>query len=133
MQNTPEPSNTQNSTKFGASKQTDAPAYNIATDDTYGRTTPSRVETQQPNRPSLPQDPFAQERVLTPAPLFSPKHSPSVNKENSSQQKQPTDTSPKAYREPVTERPRVVEDKWAKKPVVDYSGGDWGDDDDWSY
>ncbi|RGP78008.1 hypothetical protein FLONG3_3843 [Fusarium longipes] len=27
----------------------------------------------------------------------------------------------------------VVEDKWAKKPVVDYSGGDWGDDDDWDY
>ena len=26
----------------------------------------------------------------------------------------------------------VVEDKWAKKPV-DYSGGDWGDDDDWDY
>ncbi|KAM0561664.1 hypothetical protein ACHAPJ_002832 [Fusarium lateritium] len=27
----------------------------------------------------------------------------------------------------------AVEDKWAKKPVVDYSGGDWGDDDDWDY
>ncbi|KAF4948130.1 hypothetical protein FGADI_9917 [Fusarium gaditjirri] len=27
----------------------------------------------------------------------------------------------------------VAEDKWAKKPVVDYSGGDWGDDDDWDY
>ncbi|KAF4339572.1 general RNA polymerase II transcription factor TAF12 [Fusarium beomiforme] len=27
----------------------------------------------------------------------------------------------------------VVEDKWAKKPVVDYSGGDWGDVDDWDY
>ncbi|KAF9766866.1 hypothetical protein IL306_000649 [Fusarium sp. DS 682] len=27
----------------------------------------------------------------------------------------------------------VTEDKWAKKPVVDYSGGDWGDDDDWDY
>ncbi|KAG8669543.1 hypothetical protein FPOAC2_08876 [Fusarium poae] len=27
----------------------------------------------------------------------------------------------------------LVEDKWAKKPVVDYSGGDWGDDDDWDY
>ncbi|GKT99373.1 unnamed protein product [Fusarium langsethiae] len=27
----------------------------------------------------------------------------------------------------------VIEDKWAKKPVVDYSGGDWGDDDDWNY
>ncbi|KAM0343610.1 hypothetical protein ACHAPU_008361 [Fusarium lateritium] len=27
-----------------------------------------------------------------------------------------------------------VEGKWAKKPpAVDYSGGDWGDDDDWSY
>ncbi|KAF4995156.1 hypothetical protein FGRMN_5294 [Fusarium graminum] len=27
-----------------------------------------------------------------------------------------------------------VEDKWAKKPTaVDYSGGDWGGDDDWSY
>ncbi|ENH68736.1 hypothetical protein FOC1_g10014524 [Fusarium oxysporum f. sp. cubense race 1] len=27
----------------------------------------------------------------------------------------------------------AAEDKWAKKPVVDYSGGDWGDDDDWDY
>jgi hypothetical protein len=27
----------------------------------------------------------------------------------------------------------ATEDKWAKKPVVDYSGGDWGDDDDWDY
>jgi hypothetical protein len=26
-----------------------------------------------------------------------------------------------------------AQDKWAKKPVVDYSGGDWGDDDDWEY
>jgi hypothetical protein len=33
---------------------------------------------------------------------------------------------------PVKPAP-VVEDKWAKKPVVDYSGGDWGDDDDWDY
>ncbi|KAM0272392.1 hypothetical protein ACHAPA_002143 [Fusarium lateritium] len=30
-------------------------------------------------------------------------------------------------------KPARVEDKWAKKPVVDYSGGDWGDDDDWDY
>ncbi|KAJ4136327.1 hypothetical protein NW768_003939 [Fusarium equiseti] len=34
--------------------------------------------------------------------------------------------------EPAKPAP-VVEDKWAKKPVLDYSGGDWGDDDDWNY
>jgi hypothetical protein len=34
--------------------------------------------------------------------------------------------------EPAKPAP-VVEDKWAKKPVIDYSGGDWGDDDDWDY
>lgn len=34
--------------------------------------------------------------------------------------------------EPAKPAP-AVEDKWAKKPVVDYSGGDWGDDDDWDY
>ncbi|KAG9500959.1 hypothetical protein J7337_006640 [Fusarium musae] len=34
--------------------------------------------------------------------------------------------------QPAPAKP-AAEDKWAKKPVVDYSGGDWGDDDDWDY
>jgi hypothetical protein len=27
----------------------------------------------------------------------------------------------------------MTRDKWAKKPAADYSGGDWGEEDEWDY
>lgn len=66
-------------------------------------------------------------RTLTPAPLFSGPNSPNSIKNS--------DPSPKGNRlEPPAPKPQPpVDDKWAKKPAADYSGGDWGDEDDWDY
>ncbi|KAF5017681.1 hypothetical protein F66182_10366 [Fusarium sp. NRRL 66182] len=52
----------------------------------------------------------------------------------SQQRNYPTETISHAS-QPQIAKPTAppVEDKWAKKPVVDYSGGDWGDDDEWDY
>ncbi|RSL50735.1 hypothetical protein CEP54_011767 [Fusarium duplospermum] len=123
--------------------------------------TSPKVQPQQPiSRPGSATPRDALERSLSPAPLFSkggsPKqpvqNGPSGRQENNmeptplfskpnpptsavsglpSQQMKP---APIAQQQPPPQpAPPSADDKWAKKPVVDYSGGDWGDDDDWDY
>lgn len=74
-----------------------------------------------------------QENNMEPTPLF-PKPNPAVSATSSlpSQQMKP---APIPQQQPASQPapPPPADDKWAKKPVVDYSGGDWGDDDDWDY
>ncbi|KAJ4179204.1 hypothetical protein NW755_012673 [Fusarium falciforme] len=118
------------------------------------------VQPQQPiSRPGSATPRDALERSLSPAPLFSksgsPKpaqNGPSSRQENNmeptplfskpnppvsavsglpSQQMKP---APIVQQQPPPKpAPPPADDKWAKKPVVDYSGGDWGDDDEWDY
>ncbi|KAM0434068.1 hypothetical protein ACHAPT_004013 [Fusarium lateritium] len=76
-----------------------------------------------------------QDGSMEPTPLFS-KPNPPVSAVSSlpSQQAGPVKPAPVAQQEPASQpAPPPANDKWAKKPVVDYSGGDWGDDDDWDY
>ncbi|KAH6893178.1 hypothetical protein B0T10DRAFT_267246 [Thelonectria olida] len=80
------------------------------------------------------------ERSLTPAPLFSKPNSPASSKSGAisppalrSPQAKQFEPAPLAQQPPPAKAQPPVDDKWAKKPVVDYSGGDWGDDDDWDY
>lgn len=118
------------------------------------------VQPQQPiSRPGSATPRDALERSLSPAPLFSkngsPKpaqNGPSSRQENNmeptplfskpnppvsavsglpSQQMKP---APIVQQQPPPKpAPPPADDKWAKKPVMDYSGGDWGDDDEWDY
>ena len=76
----------------------------------------AKLENKEPQAPSQPEQP-------SPAPInnFVP------DQQNNLVQAKAVEVQP----EPAKPAP-VVEDKWAKKPV-DYSGGDWGDDDDWDY
>ncbi|EEU44451.1 uncharacterized protein NECHADRAFT_105372 [Fusarium vanettenii 77-13-4] len=118
-----------------------------------------KAQPQQPiSRPGSATPRDVLERSLSPAPLFSkggsPKaaqNGPSSHRENNmepmtlfskpnppvsavaglpSQQMKP---APLVQQQPPQPAPPPADDKWAKKPVVDYSGGDWGDDDDWDY
>ncbi|KAF4470525.1 hypothetical protein FALBO_2579 [Fusarium albosuccineum] len=116
----------------------------------------------QPQQPNYRPDPTPQfngpDRALSPAPLFSKFSSTAPIQNGPPAQENRADTAPKpsgptpgrtglpsqqqsrfeiapaAKQEPVPKPASAPkEDKWAKKPVVDYSGGDWGDDDDWDY
>lgn len=76
----------------------------------------AKLENKKPQAPSQPEQP-------SPAPInnFVP------DQQNNLVQAKAVEVQPEPAKPAL-----VVEDKWAKKPV-DYSGGDWGDDDDWDY
>ncbi|KPM38249.1 hypothetical protein AK830_g8309 [Neonectria ditissima] len=90
---------------------------------------PFVLPSQQPDAHPEPSHQDGGDHALAPAPLFSGPNSPASNKSNV--------PSPKVNRfEPPAPAPKpqpAVDDKWAKKPAADYSGGDWGDEDDWDY
>ncbi|KAF5675646.1 RNA polymerase II transcription factor [Fusarium heterosporum] len=78
------------------------------------------------------------------APLFSNSNAapkpiqPATTQDQSENKEQPTRVfshhSGIGTNDTNVQKTAPIEDKWAKKPpAVDYSGGDWGDDDDWSY
>ncbi|KAF4967345.1 hypothetical protein FSARC_5068 [Fusarium sarcochroum] len=68
-----------------------------------------------------------------PAPIVPENNSPAYTKPDVPSQHR-NGPIPGVSQPPATKAAApAAEDKWAKKPVVDYSGGDWGDDDDWDY
>lgn len=70
---------------------------------------------------------------MTPAPLFSAAKGPAPSQVGSSSQQPDGKNVPAAAAQQNPAPKPPVDDKWAKKPIEDYSGGDWGDDDDWDY
>jgi hypothetical protein len=105
----------------------------------------SKLQQQQPVRPEQTSQFSAPATSATTAPLSSSsKAAPKLVQPNTQNQhenkEQPPVISNQENNNEVEATPSVqppkpapVEDKWAKKPVVDYSGGDWGDDDTWDY
>lgn len=91
----------------------------------------------KPDEPKLVQPPTRDQHMeKESAPRKADHHSAAYA--NSSAQNQHNNSNTKLISnipQPAPAKPAapVAEDKWAKKPVVDYSGGDWGDDDDWDY
>lgn len=122
-------------TNVKPAKLSDAYSYNMESDATHGVSPAKHVEAQPPVfQPISSRRPDTQESSFTPAPLFSSPKSPATTSNGvSKQQSYPPQASQITYQEPDKKQTPALEDKWAKKPVVDYSGGDWGDDDDWSY
>ncbi|KAF4984252.1 hypothetical protein FZEAL_540 [Fusarium zealandicum] len=80
----------------------------------------------KPNSPEPVQAGYRENRAES-APLFSNPKSPTFATNGlPSQQGNRVEAVPAVQLQPA-------HDKWAKKPAADYSGGDWGDDDDWDY
>ncbi|KAM5383529.1 hypothetical protein ACJZ2D_001978 [Fusarium nematophilum] len=115
-------------TRPAPAPQDDEPERNLTPAPLFSNpNSPKSVNTsppaQQPNR-------------FEPEPLFSSSNSSAIAKTGPPpQERSRFDVAPPPA--PVTQqqqRPRPpVEDKWAQKPAADYSGGDWGDEDDWDY
>ncbi|KAF7549221.1 hypothetical protein G7046_g8417 [Stylonectria norvegica] len=111
-----------------------APASNQGLPSSQGKAMLSaNFSSQQPPPQIAPARQPTQDPKIAPAPLFSTTKAPSPATSGlpSQQNSRPEPVVP-PQKAPVGQA--RVEDKWAKKaPAADYSGGDWGDEDDWDY
>jgi hypothetical protein len=105
----------------------------------------SKLQQQQPVRPEQTSQFSVPANSATTAPLSSDPNAapkfvqPNIPNKHENKEKSPdvsaqhNNDDVKATSSVQSAKTAPVEDRWAKKPVVDYSGGDWGDDDDWDY
>ncbi|KAG5660516.1 hypothetical protein KAF25_003122 [Fusarium avenaceum] len=121
----------------------------ISTENARARMEPtpptSKFQQQQPVTPEQMSQLSAPANIATTAPLsftsnVAPKFvQPDTQNQHENKEQPPivsnqqNNNEAKATPSVQPANPTPIQDKWAKKPVVDYSGGDWGDDDDWDY
>lgn len=107
--------------------QMDAPKYNNNAAPLFSNSSAPKIAQHDTREEHMYKEPLAPSKPEQPSPAYTNSIVP--NEQNDRVVEVKTNEVQPA---PVKPAP-VVEDKWAKKPVVDYSGGDWGDDDDWDY